>query len=89
MTLKYQILSSILSIGYGLLFYYLKKINNKYLNNSKVINILFTLDNTLLYFILLKKINNAFFHPYLFIELILGFIIGSYIDKKYTKWYNR
>ena len=92
MILKLQIITSLLSLGFGLFYYLMLKLNSKFLYNSKynlIINILFTCDNVLLYFILLKKINNGLFHPYLLITIILGFILGWYIDKVWTKWYNQ
>ena len=91
MILKLQIYSLIFSFIYGFIFYFLIILNKKYLYNNKlslVIDILFIIDNVLIYFIVLRYINNGIFHIYFSIMIILGFIIGYFLDKKIRKWYN-
>jgi len=85
MSLKLQIFSLIFSLIYGFIFYLLMLINKKYLYNHKlsfIIDILFVLNNVLIYFIILRKINNGIFHIYFLIVFIIGFLISYYIDKK-------
>lgn len=85
MNLKIQIYSLVFSFIYGLIFYLLVLINKKYLYNNKfafVMDFLFIIDNVLLYFIILKYINNGIFHIYFFITIILGYLLGSFVDKK-------
>lgn len=85
MSLKLQIFSLIFSLIYGFIFYLLMLINKKYLYNHKlsfIIDILFVLNNVLIYFIILRKINNGIFHIYFLIAFIIGFLISYYIDKK-------
>ena len=45
------------------------------------INFLFVFDNCLLYFIILKIINNGMFHIYFLFLLILGYLFGNYLLK--------
>ena len=42
---------------------------------------LYVLVNTLIYFLLIKKINHAIFHPYELFMIIFGYIIGFYLLK--------
>lgn len=90
MLLKVQFQSLIYSFVYGFFFSILLNINYKYLFDSKkikkiIFNIIFILDNSLLYYILLKYINNGVVHIYFFIMIILGFILGNYYSKKIRK----
>ena len=85
MILKLQIYTFIYSFIFGLLFYILVLVNKKFLFNNKysfIIDILFVIDNVLLYFIFLRYINNGIFHIYFFFTIILGYLLGNYIDKK-------
>ena len=85
MSLKIQIISLIYSFFYGAIFYILVRLNKKFLYNNKyafIIDALFILDNVLLYFILLRHINNGVFHIYFLCMLILGYILVYYVDKK-------
>lgn len=88
MILKFQLITLLFSFLYGIFFYILLMLNYKFLYNNKlslIIDLLFILDNVLLYFIILKKINNGIFHPYLVIMLILGYLSSNYVDKKIRK----
>lgn len=85
MILKLQIISLIFSFVYGLIFYFLILLNKKYLYGNKIsfiIDVLFIIDNVLLYFIILRYINNGIFHIYFSLTIILGFLLGYYIDKR-------
>jgi hypothetical protein len=52
------------------------------------------MDCVLLYFILLKKINNGIVHKYFLLCILLGFVISEVLFKKFKftfqikKWYN-
>lgn len=90
MVLEVQIQSLIYSFVYGFFFSILLNFNYKYLFKTGiyykiVINILFMLDNVLLYYILLRIINNGVIHPYFFIMIVLGFFLGNYYSKKIRK----
>ena len=93
-SLEIQIKSLIFSFLYGGIFYLFMSLNNKNIYNSKGIikiltNIFFIFDNVLLYFIILKKINNGILHYYFIFSIILGYLsvkkvisVLNNIDKK-------
>ena len=90
MSLNIQIKTIILSLLYGIFIYYFLYLNKRILyNKNSFIKIIGTLSMgillTFLYFLLLKNINNGYFHIY---EILL--IITSYylIALKHKKWYN-
>lgn len=103
MNLIIQIRALFLSFLYGIIFNILF-ITNKNLLLSKnkifkiIINILFMIDNVLIYFILLRFINKNILHYTFFIMFILGFLFSNYyfmntlhtlkrkIDYKKLKW---
>lgn len=90
MILEVQIQSLIYSFVYGFFFSILLNYNYKFLFKSNnyykiIINILFILDNVLLYYIILKYINNGVIHVYFFIMIVLGVIFGNYYSKKVRK----
>ncbi len=81
MALITQIQTLIVSFIYGICFAYLLVIQYKYLFESKLfIKILFTFlflfDSFLIYFLLLRIINNGVFHYYFGIMLVLGYLFG-------------
>lgn len=80
MSLKTQIISIFFSGLYGILLSFLITINYKFLFQSKktikiIGNILFSLDMALLYFISMKKINNAMIHPLFYLLIFLGYLL--------------
>lgn len=93
MRITTQIKTIIFSLIFGVLFSKLIEINYKYLTKNKITNILITfifiITCILIYFILLKKINNGIFHPYEILSIIIGFIIQnitkSRVEKKQKK----
>lgn len=87
MELSIQLQVLIVSFVYGILFSYLLKIQHKFLFESTkfykiLITLLFIFDNFLLYFLILRTINNGIFHIYFLLVLILGFLLGNYFIKK-------
>ena len=91
MILKIQLKSLLFSFLYGCLFSLLLKINYKFIFYSKgikklLINLFFVIDNTLVYFIILRYINNGIFHFYFLLAIILGYFfvncVSSIILKK-------
>lgn len=87
MVLEVQLQSLIYSFVYGFFFSFLLNINYKYLFNSTsiykiIINILFILDNVLLYYIILRYINNGVIHMYFLLMIVFGFVFGNYYTKK-------
>ena len=80
MSLKIQLISIFFSGLYGILLSLLITLNYTFLFESrktiKIIgNILFSLDMALLYFISMKKINNAMIHPIFYLLIFLGYIL--------------
>ena len=87
MILKIQLRSLLFSFLYGVFFNLVLKLNYKYIYHSKgiikiLINLFFVIDNTLLYFIILRCINNGIFHFYFFLSIILGFICVNILSTK-------
>ena len=88
MELSIQLQVLTVSFVYGILFSYLLKLQYKFLFESTkfykiLITFLFVFDNCLLYFLILRAINNGIFHIYFLLVLILGFFVGNnFIRKK-------
>ena len=90
MDLLVQIQSLVYSFVYGYFFSYLVNLNYHFLNAKHIIirvftNLFFIVDNVLLYFILIRIINNSSFHNYFFIMIIFGFCFGNIYSKKLRK----
>jgi len=86
MNLKIQILSIVFSFLFGLAFSLFLNLNFKIIyNKSKVIkylgSFLVILISVLIYFILLQRICNSYFHPYHLLVIIFGFYFKSLIFK--------
>lgn len=87
MALFQQILTIIISILYGCIFYLLILLNKKILFDTNIIkriisNTLFIIDMVLIYFILIKYINNGILTYYSYLLIILGVLIQNYIITK-------
>lgn len=94
MPLNLQIETLIFSFIFGILFSFLLTVNHKIIYNSnKIIKIIGTIlivaFSNIVYFVGLKHIDNAAFHPYMLIALITGFYIETFalklIKNKYVK----
>ena len=90
MALSIQLQALTVSFVYGILFSYLIKIQYRYLFESKLyykilITTLFIFDNCLLYFLILRMINNAMFHIYFLLLIILGYLFGVKLLKTRKK----
>ena len=90
MILKIQIYSILYSFLYGMIFYALLEVNYKIIYESRlfikiIYSLLFLLVNTLLYFIILIKINNGIVHIYFLLSIILGYILAYFIMIKLFK----
>lgn len=90
MELSIQLQALTVSFVYGILFSYLIKIQYRYLFESKLyykilITTLFIFDNCLLYFLILRMINNAMFHIYFLLLIILGYLFGVKLLKTRRK----
>lgn len=87
MTLKIQIISLIVSFLYGILFSWILNINYKLIYNSKkyisiVGTFVFIICNSLLYFLILMKINHGIIHIYCLLALLIGFILEHFFIHK-------
>ena len=85
-----QLISLSISFLYGIIFYYLSIINFKVINILKniiknIITIIYVFDISIIYVILVYKINNGHFHIYFILMVILGYILGNYLSKIYVK----
>lgn len=94
MPLNTQIISLLFSFIYGIFFSVFLDINHKIIYNShKIIKLIGTTFvvflSVLIYFILLLKINNATFHPYELIMIILGYILENIIKNKIKKIFSK
>jgi len=82
MSLNEQILTIFASLIYGFLFYFAIRINRKVLFQKNIVkkiiaSFLFSLDSTLLYFIMIKKINNGTLNFYSYFLIIIGMILAK------------
>ena len=87
MTLKTQVISLVVSFLYGIFFSIFLNINYKIIyNNKKIYQIggtfIFILLNVLLYFLIIKKINNGVIHIYCIMSIIFGFSVEHFFIRK-------
>lgn len=80
MNLKTQIILIIFSFFYGFFFSIFLNINYKFIYSSHKIvkflsSFLIIIVSVLIYFIGIKKINNAILHPYSILMVIIGFFV--------------
>lgn len=88
MTSNIQLISLLISFVFGILFYYLTVLNfeiikslNIYLKH--IITAIYVIDMTIIYAILLYKINNGYFHIYFIMLVIVGYFVGFITNKLY------
>ena len=87
MGLKEQVVAIIFSFVFGVLLSCLYNFNYKLLFNKRIIvkivfNIIFIFDLVLIYFLVMRKINNAVIHPYFYLLIVLGFFVFFNLTKK-------
>ena len=90
MVLKIQVISLIVSFCYGIFFYITLELSSKILYMSNLLvrvmaTLLFVLFHTLLYFLLLMKINYGYIHIYFFLSILLGYVMCKVIYKRFVK----
>lgn len=88
MGLKLQILSLLFSFVFGIIFSICTNINYRFLFCKNkifkiIITIIYIIDASLLYFLILKRINNGIIHSYFLIAIFIGFLIGHINLNKY------
>lgn len=94
MDLNTQIMTLIASFLYGAFFSFLVSVNYKYLYQQKIfIRILFTFMfiflNVLVYFIILKKINQVILHPYSLGMILVGFCMEHYLHHFIVNYFKK
>lgn len=85
LSLQLQVLT--VSFVYGILISYLIRMQRYYLFETKffyktLVTILFVFDVMLLYFLIIRTIDNGIFHIYFLFSIIIGFIFGNYLVNK-------
>ena len=90
MDLHTQIITLLFSFAYGIFFSLFTRVNYKIIyHDEKWIKLLGTflvvMISTLLYFVLLLKINYGAFHPYCLLVLLVGFLLEHRIAKHFKK----
>lgn len=90
MVLNIQIISLIVSFVYGIFFSFILELSCKFIySNNLFIRIfysfLFILFNSLLYFLILMKINYGYIHVSFFICMLFGYLLCKMIYKKIVK----
>ena len=96
MSLNNQIELLLVSFLYGIFVFITLELNSKFIYNLRKlyrypITILFTLNHSLLYFLVLLKLNYGYIHMYGIFMTILSFlgvnILYNYIVNHYKRWY--
>lgn len=90
MSLNLQIITSVFSFLFGILFSVFLRINYKIVYNSNVIikilgTFLVMIIAVMSYYLLMHKLNYAMFHPYHLIFLIFGFVFSHCLEQKIVK----
>ena len=80
MDISLQLLSFIFSFSYGIIISYLVNLCYNFLYKTRIIyrifiNILFSINLSLIYFLLIKVINNGVIHIYFIFTLLLGYFL--------------
>lgn len=79
--LKIQIPSLIISFFYGVLIFILLEVNSSFIYHKKkyikiLCSLIFVMFISILYFVILLKVNNGLLHIYFFILIILGYFFS-------------
>lgn len=90
MTLKIQILTLLVSIGFGFIFSLFIDLIHTHLFRLKpfwqaIISFFLILSSAIIYFLILLKLNNAIIHPYYILAFGLGFFIEIGLRKLFKK----
>ncbi|MBQ8681618.1 MAG: hypothetical protein IJ509_01760 [Bacilli bacterium] len=90
MVLGVQIISLVVSLGYGIFFYLMLELNARFIYSSHlwvriVGTLLFVMFHTLLYFLILMKINCGYVHIYFFLCILAGYELCKVVYKRFVK----
>ncbi len=88
MDYKIQLISFIASFLYGVFFCIFNMFNEYLIRNYKpffkyLVTFLFILNMVLLFIILIYKINYGIFHLYFIAMVVIGYVLGVCVIKKY------
>ena len=94
MNLKTQVILVVFSFFYGFLFSIFLNINYKFIYSSNKFikffsSFLVIMISVLIYFISIKKINNAILHPYSILMIICGFLVDICLNRLIAKKYKK
>ena len=81
MNLKLQIISLIFSFFFGIIFSICTNLNYRFLFSKNlffkiIFTMIYIIDFSLLYFLIIKKINQGVIHEYFLLAIVLGYIIS-------------
>ena len=90
MSLNEQILAIIFSFIYGMIISVLYNFNYNLLFYKKkfvkiLFNVIFIFDLVLIYFLVMRKINQVIIHPYFYLFIVLGFFVVFDTSKRFRK----
>lgn len=82
-----QVKSFLFSLMFGFAFSFLLKVIFKFQDEKHPLvktfmDFLFVIDNVLIYFVIMKKINNGIIHQYFVFCILLGFVVCEVILNK-------
>jgi len=89
MRLELQIYSILYSSSFGIIFYFLLDLFNKYTNKIKyilkiIISLFFVFCFSLIYFIGLLYINNGYLHFYFLVSILVGYLFAYFLKNWFT-----
>ncbi len=90
MDYKVQLISFIFSFAYGIFFYYTSLLNYRIIKKYHIIfkyliTFTYILDVSLLYILLMYKVNYGVIHIYFVIVLFIGYFVGYIYKNKWQK----
>lgn len=91
MNYKLQLLSFLVSFLFGIFFYFTSLLNHKIIKKHSIvlqyiITFVYILDISLLYILLMYKVNYGIIHVYFIGMLFLGFVFGWFYCKHLKKF---
>lgn len=86
MSAKFQLLLILVNIVYGIIIFFVSLFNYNIIKNEPIIvkfllTILFAVDFTIIYLVLIYKLNYGIFNYYYLISFLIGYYLGFYIKK--------
>lgn len=87
MTSNMQLLSFLVSLIFGIFFYYITLINFKLIKDLKkylkhIITFIYVLDMIIIYIIIFYNLNKGYFHIYFLLMVIFGYFVGFITNKR-------